>query len=31
MAVMDRHLERCMELATEALEDGDQPFGARGA
>lgn len=23
-----RHLERCVELATEALEAGDQPFGS---
>src|SRR5690606_21559615 len=23
-----RHLRRCVELATEALEDGDEPFGS---
>ena len=23
-----RHLRRCLELATEALEDGDEPFGS---
>ncbi|WP_067173041.1 nucleoside deaminase [Microtetraspora niveoalba] len=23
-----RHLERCVELAVEALEDGDEPFGS---
>jgi tRNA(Arg) A34 adenosine deaminase TadA len=23
-----RHLERCIELATEALEAGDEPFGS---
>lgn len=23
-----RHLERCVELATEALESGDEPFGS---
>lgn len=23
-----RHLHRCIELATEALEDGDEPFGS---
>lgn len=23
-----RHLQRCVELAAEALEDGDQPFGS---
>jgi tRNA(Arg) A34 adenosine deaminase TadA len=22
------HLRRCVELATEALEDGDEPFGS---
>jgi len=23
-----RHLQRCVELATEALEAGDEPFGS---
>jgi hypothetical protein len=23
-----RHLRRCVELATEALADGDEPFGS---